>query len=416
MAIISNVSAREIFNSRGNPTIETSVTLDDGSIGCSSVPSGASTGTYEAAELRDNDKNRFDGKGVLKAVDNINTFISKTIIGMDSFNQSGIDRAMIALDGTPNKANLGANAILSVSQAIIKASAKAQKMSTLSYIRQFSRVDTRKMPVPIFNLIEGGKHANNLLDFQEFLVVPASTKSYSESLEIGVRVYQALKKMITDRSLVTLVADEGGFSPEIGNNRAALTFLKEAIETSGVVFSYDIFMGLDIAANTLLDGKLYRLIDKPNPYSARDLLNFYQELFSEYSLIYIEDPYSENDTDGWKKIYEALGEKALIVGDDLTTTNPLRLDHALENKLIGGIVIKPNQIGTVTEAIAVAEIARIKGLKIIVSHRSGETEDTFIADFAVGIGADYAKFGAPARERIIKYNRLLEIEQELASK
>lgn len=416
MAKIQSILAREIFDSRGNPTIKTRVTLEDGSVGCSSVPSGASIGTSEAVELRDNDTNRFDGKGVLKAVDNVNTLISKTILGMESLDQSAIDRAMIALDGTPNKANLGANSILSVSQAVVKASAASLKMTLSSYIRQFVNVDTQKIPIPIFNLIEGGKHANNLLDFQELLVIPASTKSYTESLEIGVRVYQSLKKVITDKGLETLVADEGGFSPEIGNNHAALTFLKESIEASGVPFSLEVFIGLDVAANTLHDGKLYRLIDKPNPYSTQDLLNFYQELFSEFSLIYIEDPYSENDLDGWKKIYEALGEKTLIVGDDLTTTNPLKLAQALESKLIGGIIIKPNQIGTVTETIAVAEIAHIKNLKIIVSHRSGETEDTFIADFAVGIGADYAKFGAPARERMAKYNRLLDIEQDLASK
>ena len=414
MPKINHIVAREIFDSRGNPTIETRVTIDNGARGKSSVPSGSSIGTHEAAELRDGDLSNFNGLGVTKAVDAVNQEITKVITGMDAANQGGIDRAMIDLDGTPNKARLGANSILSVSQAVAAASAISSDMSLAAYIGQIvSNEALSKIPIPIFNLMEGGKHAKSPLDFQEYLVIPASTKTFTESFEIGVRVYQSLKKIITNRGMIPLTADEGGFSPTLGTNKAALSFLREAIEASGITFTIDAFMGLDIAANTIYTDKAYRLIDRPTPLSSLDLANFYQDIFGEYSLIYIEDPFAEEDIDGWKKISTTLGDKTLIVGDDLIATNPFRLEQAIENKLVGGIVIKPNQIGTVSEAIAVAEIAKFKEIKTIVSHRSGETEDTFIADFAVGIGADYVKFGAPARERMIKYNRLLKLASEL---
>lgn len=417
MAKIKEIRAHQIFDSRGTPTIETKITLDDGTVEKSSVPSGASLGKYEAIELRDGEADKFHGMGVQKAVDNVNNTISKSIVGMEVTSQAEIDRLMITIDGTPNKAKLGANAILSVSQAVAKTAAKSLDTSCTRYINQLVGSSTQlKIPIPMFNLIEGGKHANNVLDFQEFLVIPASSKSYSEALSIGISIYTSIKTLIHDRGMSTLVADEGGFCPKVASNRSALTFLKEAIDQSGISFALDVFAGLDCAANSFLDGKSYKIIDKPSPYSASDLISFYQELFADFSLIYMEDPIAEDDIDGWKKIHEALGDKTLIVGDDLVTTNAYRLEQALENKLIGGVIIKPNQVGTVTETIAVAEIARFKNLKTIVSHRSGETEDTFIADFAVGIGADYVKFGAPARERIIKYNRLLEIERELLSK
>lgn len=416
MAKISQITAREIFDSRGNPTVEAKVTLDDGTESSSSVPSGASIGTHEAVEIRDQDPARYNGMGVLKAVDNVNTQIAGALAGMEATEQSNIDRAMINLDGTPGKSKLGANAILSASQAVTKAAAKSSGLTLSAYIRQFVTSDQPiRIPMPIFNMVEGGKHAGSVLDFQEFLVIPASSKNFSEAFTIGATIYRTLKKILEERGLSTLVADEGGFSPDIGNNRAAVTFLKEAIDASGVAYSLDVFMGLDVAATSFHDGKTYRLIDRSTPYSDQDLIAYYQELFTDYSLIYIEDPFAENDIEGWKKMYTVLGEKTLIVGDDLVTTNPYRLGLALENQLVGGVVIKPNQIGSVSEAIAVAEIARFKGLKTIVSHRSGETEDSFIADFAVGIGADYIKFGAPARERMVKYNRLLQIEKEIST-
>lgn len=414
MAKIKNIYAREIFDSRGNPTIETTVVLADEKYATSSVPSGVSKGSNEAVELRDSDPQRFAGLGVLKAVDTVNNTIAPKIIGMDASEQQKIDRVLIEMDGTSNKSNLGANSILSISQAVIKAAAVSAVLPLGLYIRQFANVSSKiKIPIPMFNLIEGGKHGGQTLNFQEFLVVPATSKSYAEALKIGITCYQNLKKILYDRGESVLVADEGGFSPNITTNQQALALIKQAIEASNLSFSLDAFIGLDIAANSFAQGKTYRLADRSVPYSSDDMLELYKTLVSDFSLIYVEDPYAEGDLDAWKKMYSTLSDKTLIVGDDLITTNPYRLEKALEEITIGGVVIKPNQIGTVTEAIAVAEIARFKGLKLVVSHRGGETEDTFIADFAVGIGADYVKFGAPARERMIKYNRLLAIEEEL---
>ncbi len=413
MPKIKKIYAREILDSRGNPTVEAVVELSNGVAGISSVPSGSSKGTYEACELRDHDQKRYSGMGVLGAVENVNK-ISAHILGMDAFEQQKIDSAMIELDGTQNKQNLGANAILAVSQAVAKAAAKSSVLPTFLYLRQFIKNDVvKKIPTPLFNLIEGGSHGSKTLNFQEFLLIPASSKSYKEALLLGVSVYKTLKDILYDRSENTLVADEGGFSPGLQTNQAGLLLLKESIEKSGGSFSLDAFLGLDVAANFFLDGKIYKLIDRATSYTTDDLVDFYQSLLTEFALIYIEDPFAEDDSEGWKKLHSAIGDKTLIVGDDLITTNPYRLQMALDNETVGGIIVKPNQIGTITEAIAVAEIARYKGLKIIVSHRSGETMDDFIADFAVGIGADYVKFGAPVRERVSKYNRLLEIEEEL---
>src|SRR3989338_4491019 len=412
MAKIKHIDSREILDSRGNPTIETEITLTDGIVERSSVPSGSSKGTYEAFELRDG-QDRYNGMGVLRAVANVNKIIAPKLQGMDVLDQQKIDRAMIEIDGTQNKSKLGANGILSVSQSVAKAGAKTSLLPLPLYLRQFvSGSLGKKIPIPMFNLIEGGKHAANTLDFQEFLVVPASSKSYSQSLELGVSVYQSLKKVLFERSENTSVADDGGFAPNLDINQNGLAITKEAIERSGFSFSLDAFIGLDVAANSFRAGKVYKIKDRAIPYDQDDLVELYRTLLSDYSLLYIEDPFAEDDWEGWKKIYSAIGDKTLIVGDDLVTTNPYRLQLALDNKVVGGVIIKPNQIGTITEAIAVSEIARYTGLKIIVSHRSGETMDTFIADFAVGIGADYVKFGAPARERVSKYNRLSEIETD----
>jgi len=414
MSKIKHIYARQVLDSRGFPTIESTVILSDGASATSSIPSGDSRGTYEALELRDNDVNHFQGMGVLNAVSNVNDIIFSKIEGMEAFNQQAIDKAMIELDGTQNKGRLGANAILSVSQATFKAAAKSSLLPLSLYTMQFlnSTVE-KKIPIPMFNILEGGKHAPHSINIQECLIIPASSKSYDESLEIGVNVYQSLKKLLEEKGLSTLVAQDGGFTTDSYNNEQALSLVKSAIDSAGYSFTLDVFMGLDITANNLKDGRTYRLKDRSSPYTVNDLIDFYQNLSTEFSLIYLEDPMAEDDWEGWKKLYSVLGNKVLLAGDDLTVTNPYRLQLALDNNVIGGIVIKPNQIGTVSEAIAVCEIARYKNLKIIVSNRGGETMDDFIADFAVGVGADYVKFGSPARERVAKYNRLSEIEKEM---
>ena len=414
MPKIKAVKAREILDSRGNPTIETMITLSNEMSAVSSVPSGVSKGSFEAVELRDQDQGRFKGMGVLSAVKNVNELIGPKLVGMDVLDQKKIDSSMMEIDGTQNKAKLGANSMLSVSCAAVKLGATASSLPLFLYLKQFVQSNSgKKLPIPMFNLLEGGKHAGASLNFQEFLLIPASSKSYPESLRIGSEAYQSLKQILFDRSESTLLADEGGFSPNLATNQSGLKTIREAIEHAGFSYAYDAFIGLDVAANSFLDGNVYKISDRSVAYDSQDLGEFYKVLVTDYSLIYIEDPFSENDLKGWKKIASDLSSKVLIVGDDLTVTNPYRLQQALENNVLGGIIIKPNQIGTVTEAIAVSEIAKFKGLKIVVSHRGGETMDDFIADFAVGIGADYVKFGAPARERVVKYNRLLEIEEEL---
>lgn len=358
---------------------------------------------------------KYDGKGVNSAIKNVNEVIAPSLVGMEALHQGEIDKAMITLDGTPNKSKLGANSILSVSQAVAKAAANSSVLPLALYLKQFSTADEKKrIPVPMFNLIEGGKHGGNSLNFQEFLIIPASSKSFSEGMEIGVSVYHALEAIIYERSQSALSAKEGGFSPELPSNQDGFNLLREAIESSTFSFSLDLFMGLDACAGSFLHGKEYKLKDRSEPYTQTDLVAYYKALATDYSLTYIEDPFGQDDWEGWKKIHHDLNEKLLITGDDLTSTNPYRLQLATDNNVIGGVVLKPSQIGTVTEAIAFAEIAKYKKLKVIVSGRSGETEDDFIADFAVGVGADYVKFGAPARERNVKYNRLLEIEQDIS--
>lgn len=416
MAKIDSILAREIFDTHANPTVETTVTLSDGTTAKSSVPTGIIKGTYETYQLRDNDANRFFGKGVLNAVDLVNSTIAPVLIGMESTEQQKIDKAMIELDGTQNKEKLGGNSILSVSQAVCKAAAKSSMLPLTLYIRQFISTHGKehRIPTPMFNIIEGGKHAENTLNYQEFLVIPATSNTLTDSLEIGVTVYKKLREQLKDSNQSVLCADEGGFAPSYTTNADAFKTIKAVIEMTKYAYLRDIFMGVDIAANAFLSSKKYVIKDKNGQLDEEDMLEIYQSLVNDFSLVYFEDPFAEDDWDGWKKMYSAFSSKALICGDDVTSTNPYRLQNALSNNVINSIVIKPTQIGTVTEALAVAEIARFKQLKIVVSGRSGETEDTFIADFAVAIDADYVKFGAPARERVLKYNRLLAIEQELA--
>lgn len=415
MAKIEKVLAREILDSRGNPTVKAVVILSDGSTASSSVPSGVSRGVYEAHELRDGDQNRYKGQGVLKAVESVNSVIGPGIVGMDATHQQDIDKKMIEMDGTQNKSSLGGNAILAVSQAIVKASAKRSLLPLSIYIRQFISFhpEGNKIPTPLFNMIEGGKHADNGVDFQEFLVVPASSFEYDVSLRIGIDIYNSLRQYLKSSNLPTGVADEGGFAPGLSTNLDVLKTLRSAIETTTYAFSKDVFLGLDVAASTFVSNRKYTIKDRSGQISSSDLQAFYKTIINDFSIIYLEDPFAEDDWESWKRLYNEVGGNTLIVGDDLTSTNPYRLQMAINNNVINSLIIKPNQIGTVTETLAVVEIAKYKNLKVIVSHRSGETDDDFIADFAVAVGADYVKFGAPSHERIIKYNRLSEIKLEL---
>ena len=417
MAKIKQIFAREILDSRGNPTIETTVILNDNSTGVASCPSGSSIGANEAVELRDGDESRHHGMGVLKAIENVNKVIAPQIINSEASQQHEVDRKMIELDGTQNKIRLGANAILSVSMALAKASAKSSVLPLFLYLRQFIKRDGHevKIPTPIFNVINGGKHASSGLDFQEFHIIPATSRTYSQALYIGVSVYHSLKEVLINNNVSTLVGDEGGYGPNLAVNKDVFPLLKQAVENSNLRFGSDVFFGIDAAANSFKREQEYFIKDHPSGLNADGLIAYYQEINKDYRLLYIEDPLAEDDWDSWQKLTSILSNESLIVGDDLTVTNPYRLQMALTKKAITGIVIKPNQIGTVIEALAVVEVAREMGLKIIVSHRSGETNDDFIADFAVAVSSDYVKFGAPARgERVAKYNRLLHIETQLA--
>ncbi len=416
MPQIKTIHAIEILDSRGNPTVEATVTLDDGTIGIGSVPSGASVGTYEAVEMRDEDPNRFHGLGVLKAINNIQAIIAPRLTGMDATDQQTIDRTMIALDGTQNKEKLGANATLAVSIAVCRAAAQVDHLPIYLYLQKYRKNPTGflKVPSPLINLLNGGKHAEDNVDFQEFIIAPATSKTYHSSLETGVKVYKSLHDLLKKNNLNSLVGDEGGYGPVLTTNSDGLSLLEQAIEVSAYKLGFDIFLGLDVAANSFYKDENYHMKDKQGDISTDEMIEFYDGLIKKYPLLYLEDPLAENDLDGWEKLSARISNKTIITGDDLTVTNPYRLQTALDKKAITGIIIKPNQIGTVIETLAVVEIAHDAGLKVIVSHRSGETNDDFIADFAVAVSADYVKFGAPARgERVSKYNRLLHIDQQL---
>jgi len=418
MAKIKQIAAREILNAKGNPAVEATVILNDGTIEIASSPSGASIGTFEAVELKDADANRFSGIGVLKAVSNINNLIEPKLIGIDVNKQQEIDKIMIDLDGTQNKSHLGANATLAVSQAVAKAAAKSSALPLFLYLRQFikSNESELKIPTPIINLINGGKHAGNNLDFEGFLLIPASSKLYTDALQISVNIYNSLKKTLEAKNLHTLVGDEGGFGPNLSTNEDAFAYITQAIDDLNLRFGFDVFLGLDLSANVFFSEGRYKIKDSSGSLSSSEIINYYENLTKKYHLLYLEDPLSEDDWDGWVNICLRLADQAIIAGDDLTSTNPYRLQMALDKKAITGIVAKPSQIGTVIESLAVIEVARQAGLKIIVSTRGGETTDDFIADFAVATSADYIKFGAPARgENTVKYNRLLQIEEQIKS-
>jgi enolase len=411
MSLIADVYAREILDSRGNPTIEVDVVLEDGTIGRAAVPSGASTGAYEAVELRDGDRQRYMGKGVLDAVDNVNTIIAPEVVGMDSIDQAGIDRLMIDLDGTPNKSRLGANAILGVSLAVAKAAANFLALPLYQYI---GGVNARELPVPMMNILNGGQHADNNVDIQEFMIVPAGAENFREALRMGVEVYQGLKKVLNKKGLATSVGDEGGFAPNLPSNEAAVEVILEAIEAVGFKPGQDIFLALDIAATELFRDGFYWMGGDKEKLTSEELVTYWEGWVSKYPIISIEDGLSEDDWEGWKLLTRKLGEKIQLVGDDLFVTNTQRLEQGIKSGAANSVLIKVNQIGSLTETLDTIEMAKRAGYTCVVSHRSGETEDTTIADIAVATNTGQIKTGAPARtDRVAKYNQLLRIEEEL---
>ena len=408
---VEQVKGREILDSRGNPTVEVEVTLSDGTIGQAAVPSGASTGTYEAVELRDGDNKRYGGKGVLQAVNHTNTRIATGIKGMAATDQEAIDRKLIKLDGTDSKSRLGANAILGTSLAVAHAAANSLDLPLYRYLGQ---VDGYTLPVPLMNILNGGKHAANSTDFQEFMVVPAGASSFRQSLQMGTEVYHSLQKVLKDRGLSTNVGDEGGFAPPLPSNKDAIEAVLAAIEKAGYQPGRDCFIALDPAASEFYQDGRYVLEREGTRLSSAEMVEFYVRWISAYPIISIEDGMAEDDWDGWKLITVKLGNKVQLVGDDLYTTNVSRLKRGIDIKASNSILIKLNQIGTLTETIAAIRMAQAAGWTAVVSHRSGETEDTTISDLAVGLNAGQIKAGAPCRsERTAKYNRLLWIEDEL---
>jgi enolase len=411
MTTIEDVAAREILDSRGNPTIEVEILLVGGERGVAAVPSGASTGVHEAVELRDGDKSRYGGKGVLNAVRNVNDTISDAIIGLDATDQIMLDEVMIELDGTPNKAHLGANAILGVSLAVAKAAANAQQEPLYRYL---GGVSARTLPVPMMNILNGGKHADNSTDMQEYMVLPVGAPTFRDALRMGAEVYQGLKKVLHGKKLNTNVGDEGGFAPSLGSNREALEVIVAAIDAAGYKPGVDIFLGMDPAASEFYDNGKYVLAREGRTLTSSEMVDLYAQWISEYPIITIEDGLSEDDWEGWKLLRQRLGNRIQLVGDDLFVTNTERLRRGIQEQAANSILIKLNQIGTLTETLDAIEMAKRAAFSAVVSHRSGETEDTTIADLVVATNAGQIKTGAPARsERVAKYNRLLVIEDEL---
>lgn len=415
---IYGVYSREILDSRGSPTVETTVILDSGYRGTACVPSGASVGTGEAFELRDKDPNRYLGMGVLKAIANVNAVIGPAVKGKNAVDQKGLDELMISLDGTENKSKLGANAILSVSLAAAVATSQATSVPLYRYLNflysAYRKVDMIRIPSPLFNVVNGGKHASWNLDFQEFHIIPASNKPFSQALQIGVEIYNSLKDILINRNASHNVGDEGGFAPTLFTNIDGLEVVSEAIRNTPYRLNMDVFLGLDLAASNFKKDRGYHIKDRPVPYTANEFIAFLKELYEKYHLLLLEDALEENDWASWTRLTGELGKQVLIVGDDLCVTNPKRLEKAITEKSCTALIIKPNQIGTLTEVFRTIKMADDHDIKTVLSHRSGETNDTFIADLAVAVQSDYVKFGAPARgERIAKYNRLLQIETEL---
>lgn len=410
---IVHIHARQILDSRAFPTVEVEVTLEDGTVGRAAVPSGASTGEYEAVELRDGQKEKYNGKGVLKAVENINTRIFEALEGMNIFDQVKIDNAMIELDGTDNKGNLGANATLGVSLACAQAAANYLGISLYQYI---GGCNAKVLPVPMMNIINGGKHADNNVDLQEFMIMPVGAASFSDALRMCAEIYHALKKLLHDKGLSTAVGDEGGFAPDLKSNEEAIQIILEATKNAGYKPGEQIFIALDPASSEFFEDGKYNLAGEGRVLTPTEMADFYVDLATKYPIISIEDGMAENDWEGWSILTEKLGNRVQLVGDDLFVTNVKRLSMGIEKKVGNSILIKVNQIGTLTETLNSIEMAQRAGYTAVVSHRSGETEDTTIADLVVAVNAGQIKTGAPARsERVAKYNQLLRIEEELGS-
>ena len=408
MADIMHIFAREILDSRGNPTVEVEALLSDGSHGQAAVPSGASTGEHEAHELRDGD-DRYDGKGVLKAVENVNETIADALIAFEADDQRLIDNTMIELDGTDNKKNLGANALLGVSMAVAKAAAEAAELPLFRYI---GGPNAHTLPVPMMNILNGGAHADSGVDVQEFMIAPIGAETFAEALRMGTEVYHALKSVIKSKGLSTGLGDEGGFAPSVESTKAALDLIVEAVEKAGYKLGSDVALALDVASSEFFENGTYNF--EGGKHSAEEMIQVYADLVEQYPIVSIEDPLDENDWDGYVALTEKLGDKIQIVGDDLFVTNPKRLAEGIEKGAANALLVKVNQIGTLTETFDAVELAHRNGFRTMMSHRSGETEDTTIADLAVALSCGQIKTGAPARsERVAKYNQLLRIEQVL---
>lgn len=411
MSSIIDIYARQVIDSRGNPTVEVEVVTELGAFGSAIVPSGASTGAHEAVELRDGDKSRFMGKGVENAVENVNVDIADELIGWDVFDQVGIDNAMIALDGTENKGKFGANAILGVSLAVAKAATEEMNMELYEYI---GGINGKTLPVPMMNILNGGEHADNNVDIQEFMVMPAGAESFSEALRMGVEVFHNLKSVLKDKGYNTAVGDEGGFAPNLKSNEEALQTIVEAIKKAGYEPGKDAYIAMDIAATEFFEDGKYNLKGEGRVLTPDEMIDYLEEMVDKYPIISIEDGLSEDDWDGWKKLTDRLGGKIQLVGDDLFVTNVQRLQEGIDKGIGNSILVKLNQIGTLTETLDAIELAKTHGYTAVVSHRSGETEDTTIADLVVATNAGQIKTGAPSRtDRVAKYNQLLRIEDQL---
>ena len=417
MSTITEVHARQILDSRGNPTVEVEVTLENGYTGLAAVPSGASTGEFEAVELRDGGS-EYLGKGVTQAVANVNGEIREALIGFDVTDQAGLDRLMIDLDGTDNKGRLGANAILGVSLGAARAAAAMENRPLYSYLGDmYGESDPSLLPVPMMNVLNGGAHADNSVDFQEFMVMPAGTATFSECLRVGTEVFHSLKKILSGHGLATAVGDEGGFAPDLSSNEAALEMLIEGIEAAGYKPGEEVFIALDPATSEIYSNGVYRLEHEDRDLSPEEMASYWQSAAERFPIVSIEDGMDEEDWDGWKLLTEKLGDSVQLVGDDLFVTNPARLKRGIELGVGNSILVKVNQIGTLTETLEAIRMASEAGYTSVISHRSGETEDTTIADLAVATGAGQIKTGAPSRsDRVAKYNRLLRIEEELGDK
>ncbi len=411
MSFIDQVVAREILDSRGFPTVEVDVVLEDGTLGRASVPSGASTGAFEAVELRDGDKTRYNGKGVLQAVANVNDIIAPEIEGMNVFDQPGIDRVLIELDGTPTKSKLGANATLGVSLAVAKAASQSIGLPLYQYI---GGVNAKELPVPMMNILNGGKHADNNVDIQEFMVMPIGAATFTEALRMGTEIYHSLKSVLKEKGLVTAIGDEGGFAPNLASNAEALTVIVSAIEKAGYKPGEQVVLAIDAAATEMYKDGVYVMEGEGLTKTVDEMIEYYVDLCNRFPILSIEDGLSEDDWEGWTKLNKRLGDKIQLVGDDVFVTNPTRLTRGIRENCANSILVKLNQIGTLTETLDTIEIAKRAGYTTVISHRSGETEDASLAHVAVAVNSGQVKTGAPARtDRLVKYNELLRIEEEL---